>query len=74
MVNLAHGDAEAFAPLLEELRSARRTSPPRGSIYESVDEVLKKASEVIVDTSGKGVSSVVPYLPMSEFRLPAPTA
>ena len=35
---------------------------------ESVDEVLKKATKVIVDTSGKGVSSVVPYMPISEFK------
>ena len=33
---------------------------------ESVDEVLKKASKVIIDTSGKGVSGVVPYMPISE--------
>ena len=39
---------------------------------DSVDELLKKASKVIVDASGKGVSSVVPYLPMTEFKPSAP--
>jgi membrane protease subunit HflK len=33
---------------------------------ESTDEVLKKASKVIIDTSGKGASAVVPYMPISE--------
>ena len=37
---------------------------------DSVDEVLKKASKVIIDTSGKGVSSVMPYLPVTEFKPP----
>ena len=35
---------------------------------DSVDEMLKKATKVILDTSGKGVSSVVPYMPVSEAR------
>jgi modulator of FtsH protease HflK len=37
---------------------------------ESVDEVLKKAKKVIVDTSGKGVSGVVPYLPLADQDKP----
>jgi membrane protease subunit HflK len=35
---------------------------------DSVDELLKKSSKVIVDASGKGVSSIVPYLPMTEMK------
>ena len=70
IVNLAHGDAEAFAPLLRSYEAAKDVTAER--LYlDSVDELLKKASKVIVDTSGKGVSSVVPYLPVSEFKLPA---
>jgi membrane protease subunit HflK len=33
---------------------------------ESTDEILKKATKVIIDTSGKGVSGIVPYMPMAE--------
>ena len=33
---------------------------------ESMDEVLKKASKVIIDSSGKGMSGVVPYMPLSD--------
>jgi hypothetical protein len=30
--------------------------------------MLRKATKVILDTSGKGVSSVVPYMPVTETR------
>ncbi len=71
VVNLAHGDADAFLPLLKSYEAAKEVTAWR--LYlDSVDEVLKKASKVIVDTSGKGVSSVMPYLPVSEFKTPLP--
>lgn len=69
VVNLAHGDADAFLPLLKSYEAAKDVTAWR--LYlDSVDEVLRKASKVIVDTSGKGVSSVMPYLPVSEFKPP----
>ena len=72
VVNLAQGEAEAFLPLLKSYQLAKGVTAWR--IYlDSVDEVLRKASKVIVDTSGKGVSSVTPYLPVTEFR-PQPPA
>jgi modulator of FtsH protease HflK len=73
VVNLAHGEAEAFLPLLKSYEAAKDVTAWR--LYlDSVDEVLKKASKVVVDTSGKGMSSVVPYMPVSEFKPPAPVA
>jgi membrane protease subunit HflK len=73
VVNLAHGEAEAFLPLLKSYEKAKDVTAWR--LYlDSVDEVLRKSSKVIVDTSGKGVSSVMPYLPVSEFKTPAPAA
>ncbi len=69
--NLAHGNADAFLPLLKSYEGAKDVTAWR--LYlDSVDEVLRKASRVIVDTSGKGVSSVMPYLPISEFKPPPP--
>ena len=54
VVNLAHGEADAFVPLLRSYEQAKDVTAWR--LYlDSVDEVLKKASKVIVDTSGKGV-------------------
>ena len=71
VVNLAHGEAEAFLPLLRSYETAKGVTAWR--LYlESVDEVLKRASKVIVDTSGKGVSSVVPFMPVTEFKPSAP--
>ena len=71
VVNLAHGEADAFLPLLKSYEAAKDVTAWR--LYlDSVDEVLKKASKVVVDTSGKGVSSVVPYMPVTEFKPTAP--
>jgi modulator of FtsH protease HflK len=73
VVNLAHGEADAFLPLLRSYQGAKDVTARR--LYlESIDEVLKKASKVVVDTSGKGVSSVVPYMPVTEFKPPAPAS
>ena len=71
VVNLAHGDADAFIPLLRSYEAARDVTARR--LYmDSVDELLKKSSKVILDVSGKGVSSVVPYLPMPDLKPLAP--
>jgi modulator of FtsH protease HflK len=71
VVNLAHGDADAFVPLLRSYEAARDVTARR--LYmDSVDELLRKSSKVIVDASGRGVSSIVPYLPMSDMKSLAP--
>jgi membrane protease subunit HflK len=67
VVNLAQGDASAFLAVYDSYRSAKDVTAWR--LYlDSVDEMLRKASKVILDTSGKGVSSVVPYMPVTETR------
>ena len=72
VVNLAEGEADAFLPLLRSYEAAKNVTAWR--LYlDSVDEVLRKASKVIVDTSGKGVSSVVPFMPVTEVK-PAPVS
>jgi membrane protease subunit HflK len=72
VVNLAQGEASAFLPLLRTYEAARNVTAWR--LYlDSVDEVLRKASKVIVDTSGKGVSSVVPFMPVTEIKPPGPS-
>ena len=68
-VNLADGDARSFLAVQASYAKAKDVTAWR--LYmESVDEVLKKASRVIVDTSGKGVSGVVPYLPLPDIAKP----
>ena len=63
--NLAQGDAKGFLAVYASYVRAKDVTAWR--LYmESVDEVLKKATKVIVDTSGKGVGGVTPYLPLTD--------
>ena len=67
VVNLAQGEANAFLSVYGSYQAAKEVTAWR--LYlESVDEMLRKATKVIVDTSGKGVSSVVPYMPVTESK------
>jgi membrane protease subunit HflK len=67
VVNLAQGDANAFLAVYDSYQNAKDVTAWR--LYlDSVDEMLHKATKVILDTSGKGVSSVVPYMPVTETR------
>ncbi|HAT49736.1 MAG: FtsH protease activity modulator HflK [Nitrospirae bacterium] len=65
VVNLAEGEAKGFQSVRASYDSAREVTAWR--LYaEGVDELLKKATRVIIDTSDKGVSGIVPYLPLTE--------
>ncbi|WP_397449831.1 FtsH protease activity modulator HflK [Pseudomonas sp. NA-150] len=63
--NLAEGEAKRFLSVYNSYVQAKDVTTWR--LYmESMDEVLKKASKVIIDSSGKGMSGVVPYMPLSD--------
>ncbi|MDB6049308.1 MAG: HflK protein [Pseudomonas sp.] len=63
--NLAEGEAKRFLSVYSSYVQSKDVTAWR--LYmESMDEVLKKASKVIIDSSGKGMSGVVPYLPLSD--------
>jgi modulator of FtsH protease HflK len=65
VINLATGEAKSFSSVYASYKQAEDVTAWR--LYlESVDEVLKNSSKVIIDSSGKGVSGIVPYMPMSE--------
>ncbi len=67
VVNLAQGDAKSFLAVYQSYVRAKDVTAWR--LYlESMDEVLKKASKVIIDSSGKGVSGVVPYMPLPDQK------
>lgn len=71
VVNLAEGEAKSFQSVYQSYASAKEVTAWR--LYlESVDEMLKKASRVIIDSSGKGVAGVVPYLPMGDQKAAPP--
>ena len=64
-VNLADGEARSFLAVYQSYAQAKDVTGWR-MYMESTDEVLKKATKVIIDTSGKGVNGVVPYMPIAE--------
>ena len=67
VVNLAEGEADAFADVYKSYKAAPEVTAWR--LYlESVDDLLRKSTKVIVDTSGKGLASVTPYMPVTESR------
>lgn len=69
-INLAQGDARSFMAVYQSYAKAKDVTAWR--LYmESVDEVLRKATRVIIDTSGKGMAGVVPYMPLTDKGKPA---
>ena len=71
VVTLAQGEAKAFLGVLAAYQTAPVVTSWR--LYlEAIDEVLRKSTRVVVDTSDKGVSSVVPYLSLPDPRARAP--
>lgn len=69
VVNLAEGEAKHFLSIYKSYENSKDVTAWR--LYlESMDEVLKKASKVIIDSSGKGMSGVVPYMPLPDKTKP----
>lgn len=67
VVNLAEGEAKAFAAVYESYARSKDVTAWR--LYmESMDEMLKKASKVVIDSSGRNVSGIVPYMPLSDQK------
>jgi membrane protease subunit HflK len=65
VTNLAQGEAQSFDALYQSYAGAKDVTAWR--LYlESVDAMLKKASKVIVDSSGQGITSLVPTLSINE--------
>ena len=72
LLNLTAGEVNSFEALSGTYNQAKDITAWR--LYlDAMDEVLHKASKVIVDASGKGAGPVVPYLPLVETRSPQAT-
>lgn len=64
-VKLAEGDSKGFLSVYNSYVKSKDVTSWR--LYmESTDELLKKATRVIVDTTGKGSASVVPYMNLGD--------
>jgi len=78
VVNLARGEIQSFLSVYETYRQAKDVTSWR-MYLDSMDQLLRKSGKVIVDSSGKGLAGVVPYMPLSEGKdkaaaAPAPGA
>jgi membrane protease subunit HflK len=64
-VKLAEGDAKGFLSVYNSYVKSKDVTAWR--LYmESTDELLRKASKVVVDTTGKGAAAVMPYMNLGE--------
>jgi membrane protease subunit HflK len=65
VANLAEGEAKSFLSVYQSYAQSKDVTAWR--LYlESMDEVLKKAGKVIIDSSGKGMAGVVPYMSIQD--------
>jgi membrane protease subunit HflK len=69
-VNVAEGEAKSFEAMYQSYAKAEQVTAWRLYV-DSIDEVMRKANRVIIDSSGKGVSGLVPYLPLPDLKPPA---
>ena len=67
VVNIARGEIQSFLSVYETYRQAKDVISWR--LYlDSMDQLLRKSGKVIIDSSGKGLSGVVPYMPLTEGK------
>ena len=67
VVNVARGEIQSFLSVYETYRQAKDVISWR-MYLDSMDQLLKKSGKVIIDSSGKGLSGVVPYMPLTEGK------
>ena len=67
VVNVARGEIQSFLSVYETYRQAKDVTAWR-MYMDSMDQLLRKSGKVIIDSSGKGLSGIVPYMPLSETR------
>ncbi|OAN51404.1 HflK protein [Paramagnetospirillum marisnigri] len=67
VVDLAQGDAKRFLSLLGAYKVAEDVTARRMYI-ETMEEVVKNATKIVIDPSAKGGQGVIPYLPLPEIK------
>jgi membrane protease subunit HflK len=68
----AQGEVSAFLAAYKAYQQAPQVFSWR-MYMDSMDDLLSRASRVVVDASGKGGTGVVPYLPLGDLPLRRPT-
>jgi modulator of FtsH protease HflK len=73
VVAYAQGDADRFTAVYNAYKASEDVTAER--LYlETMEDILKNASKVIIDKSAMGQSGVVPYLPLPSLAGAAPPA
>jgi membrane protease subunit HflK len=67
VVDLAQGDAKRFLSILGAYKQAEDVTARRLYI-ETMEEVLKSATKVVIDPSAKGASGVLPYMALPDLK------
>ncbi|MEO0035361.1 MAG: FtsH protease modulator HflK, partial [Pseudomonadota bacterium] len=67
VVNLAQGDAQRFLAVLGAYKQAEDVTARRLYI-ETMEEVVKKSTRIVIDPAARGAQGVVPYLPLPELK------
>jgi membrane protease subunit HflK len=71
VVNRAQGEAQRFLSVYEAYRLAKDVTMQR--IYlETMEEVMRDMTKIIIDPGAQGGQGVLPYLPLPELRQRAP--
>jgi len=67
VVNLAEGDARRFVSVLQAYKQAEDVTARR--LYlETMEEILKGSTKVVIDPQAQGGQGVVPYLALPELK------
>jgi modulator of FtsH protease HflK len=73
VVAYAQGDADRFTAVYNAYKASEDVTAER--LYlETMEDILKNASKVIIDKSAMGQSGVVPYLPLPSLSGATPSA
>lgn len=67
VVNVAKGEIQSFLSVYDTYKKAKDVISWR-MYMDSMDQLLKKSGKVIIDSSGKSLNGVVPYMPLSEGK------
>ena len=71
VVKLAEGDAKGFSSVYSSYVKSKDVTAWR-MYMESTDELLRRASRVVVDGTGKGAAAVMPYMNLGDKDKPQP--
>jgi membrane protease subunit HflK len=72
VLNLAQGEAKSFLAVYASYARFKEVTAWR--LYmDSVDELMKRAGKIVIDSTGRGAAQVMPFLPLQDAERKAST-